>query len=122
MASEIASGLKYLENLGAVHKDMSARNILVYASDLSVKISDTGSYSTLYKNDYINGIAIRWASPEALLHGIFSNKSDVYSFGVMFWEILTYCSLKPFHNLDDQSFLKAFVSIHEQTANIVSIV
>ena len=120
IASEVASGLKYLETLGYVHKDIAARNILVYTNNLLVKIGDSGAHALANKNDYIKGIAIRWASPEALLHGIFTNKSDVYSFGVTFWEILTYCSLKPFHNLDDQSFLKTFVSIHEQTANIVS--
>jgi len=91
---------------------------LVYTNDLLIKIGDSGAHALANNNDYIKGVAIRWSSPEALLHGIFTNKSDVYSFGVTFWEILTYCSLKPFHNLDDQSFLKTFVSIHEQTANI----
>ncbi|CAG2178673.1 unnamed protein product [Oppiella nova] len=80
----------------------------------------SNSYSTLIyiASEVASGIAIRWASPEALIHGIFTNKSDVYSFGITFWEILTYCSLKPYHHMDDQSFLKQFVSIHEQTADI----
>ena len=120
IASEVASGMKYLETLGYVHKDIAARNILVYTNNLLIKIGDSGAHALANKSDYTKGIAIRWASPEALIHGIFTNKSDVYSFGITFWEILTYCSLKPYHHLDDQSFLKQFVSIHEQTADIVS--
>lgn len=119
IAREIASGMKCLETLGIAHKDIAARNVIVYESDLSIKIGDSGAHMFAYKSDYINGLAIRWSSPEALLQGIFSNKSDVYSFGVTFWEILTYCSVKPFHELDDQTFLKTFVSIHENSANIV---
>ncbi|CAG2103628.1 unnamed protein product [Medioppia subpectinata] len=118
IASEVASGMKYLETLGYVHKDIAARNIMVYTTNLVIKIGDSGSYDTLNQSDYVNGLAIRWTSPEALIHGQFTTKSDVYSFGVMFWEILTYCSLKPFHNLDDQSFLKAVVAIYEQISNI----
>ncbi|CAG2114903.1 unnamed protein product, partial [Medioppia subpectinata] len=118
IASEVASGMKYLETLGYVHKDIAARNILVYTNNLLIKIGDSGAHALANKSDYMKGIAIRWASPEALIHGIFTNKSDVYSFGVTFWEILTYCSLKPYHHLDDQSFLKSFVDIHEQKADI----
>ena len=112
--------MQYMETLGFVHKDIAARNILVYTDDLTIKIGDSGAHAFAYKSDYIKGLAIRWASPEALLQGLFTNKSDVYSFGVTFWEILTYCSLKPFHNLDDQTFIETFVEIHQNGANIVS--
>ncbi|XP_054158121.1 epithelial discoidin domain-containing receptor 1-like [Oppia nitens] len=117
IASEVASGMKYLETLGFVHKDLAARNIVVYTQNLVIKIGDSGAYESSNQCDYVNGMAIRWASPESLIHGQFTTKSDVYSFGVLLWEVLTYCSMKPFHTVDDQSFLKAVVSIYEQIAN-----
>ncbi len=121
IASEVASGMKYLETLGYVHKDIAARNVLVYTTNLLIKIGDSGAHAAANKIDYYKGMAIRWASPESLMHGRFTSKSDVYSFGVTLWEILTYCSIKPFHNLDDETFLKAVVAIYEQTNNIVGI-
>ncbi|XP_054157644.1 discoidin domain-containing receptor 2-like [Oppia nitens] len=117
IASEVASGMKYLETLGFVHKDLAARNIVVYTRNLVIKVGDSGAFNTSNQCDYVNGMAIRWASPESLIHGQFTTKSDVYSFGVLLWEIMTYCALKPFHTLDDQSFLKAVAAVYEQISN-----
>ena len=120
IASEVASGMKYLETLGFVHKDIAARNVVVYTRNLVIKVGDSGAYNTCNQCDYVNGMAIRWASPESLIHGQFTTKSDVYSFGVLLWEIMTYCALKPFHTLDDQSFLKAVAAVCDQISNNVS--
>ncbi|CAG2182526.1 unnamed protein product, partial [Oppiella nova] len=90
MASEIAKGCNYLESMGRTHRDLSARNIIFIAKNLSVRISDSGSYRDKYRADYFNGMPIRWMSPESIIDGRFSTKSDVYSFSTTFWEILTY--------------------------------
>lgn len=105
MASEIAKGCNYLESIGSTHKDLSARNVIFYAKNLNVRISDSGAYRDKYRADYYNGMPIRWMSPESLIDGRFSSKSDVYSFSTTFWEILTYCKSRPHYDLSDETLL-----------------
>ncbi|EEB18066.1 discoidin domain receptor, putative [Pediculus humanus corporis] len=110
MATQIASGMKYLESLELTHRDLSARNCLV-GKHYSIKISDHAIYASKYNNDYYQvdtkaRLPVRWMAWECLLLGKQSSKSDVWSFAVTLWEILMHCDEQPFAELTNEQVVE----------------
>ncbi|XP_075705027.1 ephrin type-A receptor 8-like [Rhinoderma darwinii] len=111
MLRGIASGMKYLSDLGYVHRDLAARNILVN-SNLVCKVSDFG-LSRILEDDpdaaYTTTggkIPIRWTAPEAITYRTFSSASDVWSYGVVMWEVLAYGE-RPYWNMTNRDVINS---------------
>ncbi|XP_063006272.1 ephrin type-A receptor 6 isoform X4 [Melospiza melodia melodia] len=109
MLRGIASGMKYLSDMGYVHRDLAARNILVN-SNLMCKVSDFG-LSRVLEDDpeaaYTTSggkIPIRWTAPEAITYRKFSSASDAWSYGIVMWEVMSYGE-RPYWEMSNQDVI-----------------
>ncbi|XP_070694549.1 ephrin type-A receptor 6-like [Pempheris klunzingeri] len=109
MLRGIASGMKYLSDMGYVHRDLAARNILVN-SNLVCKVSDFG-LSRILEDDpeaaYTTTggkIPIRWTAPEAISYRKFSSASDAWSYGIVMWEVMSYGE-RPYWEMSNQDVI-----------------
>lgn len=107
IACDLAKALRYLHNLGIVHRDVKPANILL-DKDLRPHLADFGL--AVYKKDLQHVSVENWKSsgkptggfhkkimvgtliymaPEILRKDVHTEKSDVYSFGISINELLT---------------------------------
>uniref|UniRef100_H0WYZ3 Ephrin type-A receptor 10 n=1 Tax=Otolemur garnettii TaxID=30611 RepID=H0WYZ3_OTOGA len=105
----LASAMKYLSEMGYVHRGLAARRVLV-SSGLICKISGFGRgprdrAEAVYTTMSGRSPAL-WAAPETLQFGHFSSASDVWSFGILMWEVMAFGE-RPYWDMSGQDVIKA---------------
>ena len=85
--TDIARALSYLETLGLVHMDVSARNVLAM-SDGMLKLSDMGLL-TNRGGKTKSKLPIQWCSPTTLKTKRAYTSQDIWSYGCLLYEVLS---------------------------------
>jgi len=96
LAKDIAKGMKHLHSEKIIHRDLSARNILISEDKDGwvAKVADFGLSRVLDSESSkgqttTNTGPLKWMAPEALMNKQYSIKSDVWSYGCTLTELLT---------------------------------
>ncbi|XP_034400705.1 ephrin type-A receptor 7-like isoform X2 [Cyclopterus lumpus] len=110
MLSGVASGMKYLTEMGFIHKRLAAHKVLVN-SNLGCKVSgfrplQEDKIEAIYTSLHGGKSVVLWTAPEAIQYHRFSSASDVWSFGIVMWEVMSYGE-RPYWDMGNQDVIKA---------------
>ncbi|KAM8884559.1 ephrin type-A receptor 7-like [Synchiropus splendidus] len=110
MLTGVASGMKYLTEMGFVHKRLAAHKVLVNAN-LGCKVSgfrplQEDKIEAIYTTLHGGKSVVLWTAPEAIQYHRFSSASDVWSFGIVMWEVMSYGE-RPYWDMGNQDVIKA---------------
>ncbi|XP_068567407.1 ephrin type-A receptor 7-like isoform X4 [Cebidichthys violaceus] len=110
MLAGVASGMKYLTDMGFIHKRLAAHKVLVN-SNLGCKVSgfrplQEDKIEAIYTTLHGGKSVVLWTAPEAIQYHRFSSASDVWSFGIVMWEVMSYGE-RPYWDMGNQDVIKA---------------
>ncbi|CAF0923382.1 unnamed protein product [Didymodactylos carnosus] len=117
--NQIADAMCYLESKNIIHRDLSARNCLIYP-EYELKLTNSAMASPQFSTHYyqINNklYPLRWIAPESIAKTRFTSQSDVWGFGICLWEIMTDCSCLPYATLSDEEVLYCLLAMSKTPA------
>ncbi|XP_072041655.1 uncharacterized protein [Amphiura filiformis] len=101
LAKQAALPLKYLREMGIVHKDVKSLNYLIADGDI-LKLTDFGIAKNLENtmSNATQSASYPWMAPELMRDMKLSPTYDVHSYGVVVWELLTL--QVPFEGMEPQ--------------------
>ncbi|CAF1587743.1 unnamed protein product [Rotaria magnacalcarata] len=116
--TQLSNALRYLESHHIIHRDIAARNCLIYPN-YKIKLTNSAMASEQFQLHYcrINHIQlpVRWMAPESISSNEFTSQSDIWSFGITLWEVMTNCNTLPYALLNDEQVyqrLKSTKGLH----------
>jgi serine/threonine protein kinase len=80
-ALQVANGMAYMASQQCIHRDLSARNVLVCSGEI-LKVSDFGLAKDIHCHEYYKRtkpglVPLKWTAPEALIDRKYTQASDV---------------------------------------------
>ena len=114
MATQIASGMAYIEGKGYIHLHLAARKVFVgegsvckvaVLGDVVTANNENGTYVASERFNFY----LKWTAHDAAMSNCFSIKSSVWSFGILLYEVITYGQL-PYPGMNNEEALKKSIT------------
>ncbi|CAF1084469.1 unnamed protein product [Rotaria sordida] len=114
--TQLSNALYYLESHHIIHRDIAARNCLIY-KNYKIKLTNSAMASEQFQLHYYKihhiQLPIRWMAPESISNNQFTSQSDIWSFGITLWEVMTNCITLPYSLLNDEQVYQRLKSAND---------